>query len=357
MAGPFLESSPPSKEPRFQTSALMALDDTAPYQWPSNCGLSIPRQDQESSGYSASQHLDFSPESAAMFDYASNSLPYAANYDLTYQSLQPGPSCPRSHSSAVTGLLDMPLDVGNPAESYPPSAYLLEPQKPQDIMDFADPLTSVPSLEVPRDYHHQSLVKSERGDHYDLLDYDPRSNALITSAPRDDPPLLMGESTRTEPCLEENAESKEQPYAQLIYRALMEAPGHTMILRDIYNWFKENTDKAADKETKGWQNSIRHNLSMNGVCLSSLGVNVIADTTRHLRKSINLVKIPKRGSCGVLPRRQFVKGSSRPRGIVASCPTNETSGPSTRRHNDKHLEPRVVRLLKRLPPGYVVPNV
>ena len=58
---------------------------------------------------------------------------------------------------------------------------------------------------------------------------------------------------------------KEQPYAQLIYRALMAAPGRTMILRDIYDWFRVHTDKATDKETKGWQNSIRHNLSMNGV--------------------------------------------------------------------------------------------
>ena len=58
---------------------------------------------------------------------------------------------------------------------------------------------------------------------------------------------------------------KEEPYAKLIYRALLEAPGHTMVLRDIYAWFRRNTDKASNKETKGWQNSIRHNLSMNGV--------------------------------------------------------------------------------------------
>ncbi|KAF2010661.1 winged helix DNA-binding domain-containing protein, partial [Aaosphaeria arxii CBS 175.79] len=53
-------------------------------------------------------------------------------------------------------------------------------------------------------------------------------------------------------------------YAQLIYRALLTAPNHTMVLRDIYAWFQRHTDKATDKSTKGWQNSIRHNLSMNG---------------------------------------------------------------------------------------------
>ena len=60
---------------------------------------------------------------------------------------------------------------------------------------------------------------------------------------------------------------KEQPYAQLIYRALLDAPDYTMVLRDIYDWFRRHTDKATHSETKGWQNSIRHNLSMNGVSI------------------------------------------------------------------------------------------
>jgi hypothetical protein len=59
----------------------------------------------------------------------------------------------------------------------------------------------------------------------------------------------------------ENAE----PYAQLIYRALKDAPGYGMVLKDIYDWFEKNTDKAKNPSSKGWQNSIRHNLSMNGV--------------------------------------------------------------------------------------------
>ena len=52
-------------------------------------------------------------------------------------------------------------------------------------------------------------------------------------------------------------------YARLIYAALMAAPGHKMVLKDIYRWIKENTDKANDPMSTGWQNSVRHNLSMN----------------------------------------------------------------------------------------------
>lgn len=54
------------------------------------------------------------------------------------------------------------------------------------------------------------------------------------------------------------------PYSKLIYRALKEADGHKLSLQKIYEWFTKNTNKGRDN-TKGWQNSIRHNLSMNKV--------------------------------------------------------------------------------------------
>ncbi|KAK3693348.1 hypothetical protein B0T22DRAFT_476197 [Podospora appendiculata] len=55
----------------------------------------------------------------------------------------------------------------------------------------------------------------------------------------------------------------EEPYARLIYRAFMStAPSYSMTLQEIYQWFRDNTDKGRS-DSKGWQNSIRHNLSMN----------------------------------------------------------------------------------------------
>ncbi|KAK0657856.1 hypothetical protein B0T16DRAFT_453278 [Cercophora newfieldiana] len=59
-----------------------------------------------------------------------------------------------------------------------------------------------------------------------------------------------------------SSNKQEEPYAQLIYRAFMSTPRHAMTLQDLYQWFRENTDKGKD-DNKGWQNSIRHNLSMN----------------------------------------------------------------------------------------------
>ncbi|GAW11694.1 hypothetical protein ANO14919_010440 [Xylariales sp. No.14919] len=54
-----------------------------------------------------------------------------------------------------------------------------------------------------------------------------------------------------------------EPYARLIYKAFMSRkPAYSMTLQEIYQWFREHTDKT-DSHSKGWQNSIRHNLSMN----------------------------------------------------------------------------------------------
>ena len=54
-------------------------------------------------------------------------------------------------------------------------------------------------------------------------------------------------------------------YAQLLYRCLKEAPDHTMALKNVYEWVRQHSQKARDSSGTGWQNSVRHNLSMNAV--------------------------------------------------------------------------------------------
>ena len=57
----------------------------------------------------------------------------------------------------------------------------------------------------------------------------------------------------------------DPPYSQLIYQALINARDRRLPLQQIYAWFEKNTNKGKDQSQKGWQNSIRHNLSMNAV--------------------------------------------------------------------------------------------
>jgi hypothetical protein len=73
-----------------------------------------------------------------------------------------------------------------------------------------------------------------------------------------------GTSSREMTAVEGEEPAADEPYAKLIYRALMSKPNHSMVLQEIYQWFRENTVKGSS-DTKGWMNSIRHNLSMNAV--------------------------------------------------------------------------------------------
>ncbi|KAL9103739.1 MAG: hypothetical protein Q9163_001243 [Psora crenata] len=121
--------------------------------------------------------------------------------------------------------------------------------------------------------HHPSVVPPETP-HLDEHHATPHSSQRRTSTA----PSLRGQNANTK--LEERdrvmtvrkkrAKPKPKPkpkqrlgcpsYAELIHRALKEAPGHGLYLRDIYQWFEGNTDKVS---CRGWKNTIRHNLSVN----------------------------------------------------------------------------------------------
>ncbi|ORY06875.1 hypothetical protein BCR34DRAFT_590450 [Clohesyomyces aquaticus] len=238
-------------------SSPMNPDDTTVFQWPPHYESML---SHDNGGYRMSPQ--FSPEATMLVDCPPNGLPYNLNYHLTYSAQNPPSSCPRSYAS----VLGLPGSMSVGPESYPPGAYLI--QKPQEAFDPADRDSSqFQQFQDHFETQSMSVAKVEESTDYPEHSYEHPPGARCAT-PSDDPPLPPNSSGRSEysrtPGPDESPVDKEQPYAQLIYRALMEAPEHTMVLRDIYDWFKNNTDKAADKETKGWQNSIRHNLSMNG---------------------------------------------------------------------------------------------
>ncbi|CAK3748725.1 Fork-head transcriptional regulator 2 [Lecanosticta acicola] len=73
--------------------------------------------------------------------------------------------------------------------------------------------------------------------------------------PHDD---LFGEEEERE-----GADPADPCYAQLLYQCLKEAPDYTLSLRELYEWIAQHSQKAKDPKNRGWQNSVRHNLSMN----------------------------------------------------------------------------------------------
>ncbi|KAI9271688.1 fork head domain-containing protein, partial [Phascolomyces articulosus] len=52
-------------------------------------------------------------------------------------------------------------------------------------------------------------------------------------------------------------------YSSLIAQAILEADQERMTLQEIYKWIKEKYPALYDVEDTGWQNTIRHNLSLN----------------------------------------------------------------------------------------------
>ncbi|KAI1075010.1 hypothetical protein F5B20DRAFT_585704 [Whalleya microplaca] len=117
---------------------------------------------------------------------------------------------------------------------------MIQQAAPPMIPDFSEPEpTMSPHEESPQ-------VKEETGTSYGFGGDEERS-----STRKREPSDGDGGSKDDEP-----------PYAQLIHKAFMSRERHAMTLQDIYQWFREHTEKGKS-ENKGWQNSIRHNLSMN----------------------------------------------------------------------------------------------
>jgi hypothetical protein len=73
-----------------------------------------------------------------------------------------------------------------------------------------------------------------------------------------------GQRRKTPLSVRQYSNEKYDSYAVIIYHALMSVPERKMILADIYDYYRKAQPERALKDD-GWKNSIRHNLSMNGV--------------------------------------------------------------------------------------------
>ncbi|KAH5009294.1 hypothetical protein HBI24_222110 [Parastagonospora nodorum] len=188
-----------------------------------------------------------------LFTYAQNGMSYNDNCNIPCASQYQRANFPRSyHGLNINGL---PEDI-NMSESYPPAVYQIEPQKNCDAMSDYEMNEHLMQMSEDYEHHYAPHLRRDEPTGYNS----PYSDMTRASTPSSESPNYLHDlDGGDEPIVD-----KEQPYAQLIYQALRQADGHTMILRDIYEWFVKYTDKATVSETKGWQNSIRHNLSMNG---------------------------------------------------------------------------------------------
>ncbi|KAJ5103302.1 hypothetical protein N7532_003831 [Penicillium argentinense] len=180
------------------------------------------------------------------------------------------------------------------------------------------------------------------------------------------PPTSLGDHSEEE-------HTADPPYSALIYEALKDAEDRKLTLKEIYQWFEEHTNKSRDPSSKGWQNSIRHNLSMNQGFEAIKGESIhgkkpnnfwrltdeafengIQSTTRY-RRATNKGKmtIPdsairdrrRSESKGGWPMKQVAKTrlnaqeDQRREQYVDRKPTLRPQDPSTQPHQQPHQQP------------------
>ncbi|KAI9812967.1 MAG: hypothetical protein M1832_006446 [Thelocarpon impressellum] len=244
------------------------------YHWPGVCVA--PECCVEASNYQASPQLicplSYDEPPADPFQR------HAAETTADIYHFAPDPSFSAGHSNRPRSYADhfdmsQQPDLASSSQGYPPSSYLMDPIKHQPYMTFHNQPDCGDDVLAVRE--RGALDQVDLGHPYGTQAIDPPSPASTPSPPQgeraEDPTkpsdgragkIDEGEVVRV-PNEEETDAEENEPYAKLIRRALLTAPGYRMILKEIYDWFVINTDKAKDPSQKGWQNSIRHNLSMN----------------------------------------------------------------------------------------------
>ncbi|KAL4925582.1 forkhead box transcription factor [Aspergillus undulatus] len=137
--------------------------------------------------------------------------------------------------------------------------------------------------------------------------------------------LEMSREVAVAPKSSDEAEdaNADPPYSQLIYEALLAAPGKRLPLQGIYQWFEENTAKGRDRGSKGWQNSIRHNLSMNA------GFEAVREESTPGKKAINYWRLTDEAvNNGIQSTTRYRKNANykRPTASDPPAPQRQRSG-------------------------------
>lgn len=225
----------------------------------SNCNLASSMSTQQSSppwaGSSYPTTFDSPLSTEDYYDYATPSpgIEDARGY-MSYAKIPR--SCPH-YDSNILNEENMTLQrYGHSNYVMGSNKYLAQRLQGPSSVEYATQQSS-------RDFERLSIspLKMEQ----DVLDFEGvpyyDGGGTCSKIPSSDP-SEDGASVR-EP-MDPDDPTADEPYAKLIYKALLSAPNHSMVLQDIYQWFRENTAKGSP-DSKGWMNSIRHNLSMNAV--------------------------------------------------------------------------------------------
>ena len=122
-------------------------------------------------------------------------------------------------------------------------------------------------------YMHKSLQGANSSNDVEMSNGDTKKEngepkeegslkAELAKSPTDD----GGKSLREFISMAENQDLLQRPnvsYATLIAQSLFDSPEQKLMLADIYEWIIKNYPYYGQPKAGSWQNSVRHNLSLN----------------------------------------------------------------------------------------------
>ncbi|PYH90053.1 hypothetical protein BO71DRAFT_422565 [Aspergillus ellipticus CBS 707.79] len=161
---------------------------------------------------------------------------------------------------------------GWPSSLVTPGSSRSRPLKP-GLRRLSDSRTRGLQRELESSIHHASSGMVRSG----------TSGAACPTTGLPSPPPVIWTSSYPSRKLDksESPSDGDLPYSCLIEKALQQAPDNKLALQDIYGWFEKNTAKGKDRSSKGWQNSVRHNLSMNA------GFEAVREESTPGKKAVN----------------------------------------------------------------------
>lgn len=184
------------------------------------------------------------------------STPHAANVPSMFASSTTNMHQPNSHAPRRGDNNDL---INR--QTVPVTAFLSQerlnhspqhPNTPQGSERVMHETPPSPPISISSD-HSRPQSSGPRHSHHSM------SPALtVTAVDSPSPRVSLADSSDQE-------QTGEPPYSRLIWEALISTDDKMLPLQGIYQWFERNTTKGKNEESKGWQNSIRHNLSMNAV--------------------------------------------------------------------------------------------
>lgn len=128
-------------------------------------------------------------------------------------------------------------------------------------------------------------------------------------------PQLDRADSRSSSSVSAPLDTADLPYSKLIYLALLSAKDRKLPLQGIYRWFELNTTKG-NEGSRGWQNSIRHNLSMNASFMPS------REESPNGKRAVNYWRLTedaiKRG--GIHPTTRYRKQANQRKGLGSEAP-------------------------------------